>query len=81
MFKKPLYFIVVVIVIIVGGALLLQKPNPSTTQADSVETAPQPPGDSVRIPRVVLSRPGFVMIHRAQGGYSGAIVEEKFIIQ
>ncbi len=43
-------------------------------QADSVETAPQKPGDFVTIPRVVLSHPGFVMIHRAQGTYPGEIV-------
>lgn len=48
--------------------------SPTKESLDLVETEPVPPGDYVTIPKVILSKPGFVMIHKAEGDYPGEIV-------
>lgn len=58
---------------------LFGSSNPTTTpQGGSainlVETTANAPGNSITIPRVVLSEPGFVMIHKSVNGQTGPIV-------
>lgn len=77
-----IYLIIVVLVAAVailvfnsrGGREISQTPNQETKVSDEVVTAANPPGDSVTIPKVILSEPGFVMIHKAVGDDSGPIV-------
>ena len=78
---KNLAIIILVIAVLVIVFAFYRKPNRQSTQAplsqaptDIVEVRDNLPGDSVVIPRVVLSSPGFVMIHKSDNGRTGAIV-------
>lgn len=74
--------IAISILVLVGAGLFLfqhgQTPpsiiKKGSQVGDVIETTAVPPGDIVTIPRVVFSKPGFVMIHRADGDNSGEIV-------
>lgn len=73
--------IILVLILIAGAAfafLFFRKP-PALPVAqpklkDYVEIQPVVAGDFVVIPRVVLSKPGFVMIHESDNGQTGRIV-------
>jgi len=71
----------VAIVLLIAGLVFYRNSSTQNAQAptseaptDLVEVRNNPPGDSVVIPHVVLSEPGFVMIHESDNGRTGAIV-------
>jgi len=68
-----------VIIVLAVGYLVYSSKNKTDTivpevQQNIVETTSNTPGDSVTIPRVVLSEPGFIMIHESDLGRTGTIV-------
>lgn len=80
-------FLVVIVILISAAAYffyqnssnsLYETPSSGGTESsdsvDLVEVESNVAGSSVTIPRVVLSKPGFIMIHESYNGRAGSIV-------